>query len=115
MLRGGSISLPGLAYAHLVQKLPKRICLPLWNRKSKHWHYMLRENICGGPSIIFKRYAEKGITKIRNGDKFVQKIFGMDANALYLCCIMENMPTGAMAEWKKRKRWVISSRISNKY
>ena len=101
MLKGGSISLPGLAYTHLVQTLPKRICLPLWNRKTKHWHYTLRENICGGPSIIFKRYAEKGITKIRNGDKIVQKIFGMDANALYLSCIMENMPTGAMAEWKK--------------
>ena len=101
MLKGGCISLPGLAYAHLVQTLPKRVSLPLWNKTTKHWHYTLRENICGGPSIIFKRYAEKGITKIRNGNKFVQKIFGMDANALYLSCIMENMPTGITAEWKK--------------
>ena len=101
MLKGGYISLPGLAYAHLVQTLPNKICLPLWNKATKDWHYTLRKNICGGPSIIFKRYAEKGVTKIRNGDKLVQKFFGMDANALYLSCLMENMPTGPMFQWKK--------------
>ena len=101
MLKGGCISLPGLAYIHLVQTLPKRVSLPLWNKATKHWHYTLRDNICGGPSIIFKRYAEKGITKIRNGEKLVEKIYGMDANALYLSCLMENMPTGPMAEWIK--------------
>ena len=101
MLKGGCISLPGLAYTHLVKSIPKRICLPLWNKATKHWHYTLRNNICGGPSIIFKRYAEKGVTKIRNGNKFVQKIFGMDANALYLSCLMEAMPTGPMIQWEK--------------
>ena len=112
MLKGGCISLPGLAYTHLVQTLPKRVSLPLWNKATKHWHYTLRDNICGGPSIIFKRYAEKGITKIRNGEKFVQKIFGMDANALYLSCIMENMPTGAMAEWKKGEDGLFRRRVA---
>ena len=45
MLKGGCISLPGLAYTHLVQTLPKRVSLPLWNKATKHWHYTLRKNI----------------------------------------------------------------------
>ena len=112
MLKGGCISLPGLAYAHLVKTLPKRISLPLWNNKTKQWHYKLRENICGGPSIIFCRYHEKGKTKIRRVGKTCQKIFGMDANALYLSCLMENMPTFPMAEWVKNDDGTFSRQLA---
>ena len=48
---------------YLVHTLPNRVSLPQWNMAAKHWHYRLRDNICGGASIIFKLYAEKRITK----------------------------------------------------
>ena len=48
----------------------------------------------GGPSIIFHRYHEKGVTTLRepNG-KTAAKLVGFDANALYLWRLMQEMPT----------------------
>lgn len=49
----------------------------------------------GGPSIIFHRFHERLKTYIRgNTDKPCMKIFGVDANCLYLGCLMMGMPTG---------------------
>lgn len=49
----------------------------------------VRKNLVGGPSIVFHRYHEKDVTKIRAveyGDnaKTCAKILGVDAIALYL-------------------------------
>lgn len=51
----------------------------------KDIYYKMKDNIVGGPSIIFTRYAKANETKIRGG-KLVKKIIGYDANALYLWC-----------------------------
>ena len=53
----------------------------------------------GGPSIIFHQYHEAGKTKLRHhlyGEvaKTCQSVVGYDANALYLWCLMQEMPTG---------------------
>ena len=60
----------------------------------------MKDNIVGGPSIIFNRYHETGKTKIRRSDygddaKTCESCVGFDANALYLWAIMQPMPTGA--------------------
>ena len=56
---------------------------------------MFKENIVGGPSIIFNLYHEAGKTFIRNNpNKPCQKIIGYDANALYLSAIGQNFPAG---------------------
>ena len=56
---------------------------------------MFKQNILGGPSIIFNQYHETGKTLIRNNpNKPCQKIIGYDANALYLWAIGQNFPAG---------------------
>ena len=59
----------------------------------------IKEGIVRGPSIIFSHDHEKDETRIRGvvyGDdaKTCEKILGMDANALYLYCMSQPMPTG---------------------
>ena len=52
----------------------------------------------GGPSIVFKRHHETGVTKIRphrvKKPKACAKIVGYDANALYLSAMAREMPSG---------------------
>ena len=86
------------------------------DEENKQVYNLMKENIVGGPSIVFHRYHEKDVTKIqrvhyridnntwyydgqpgsgcpadqRSSDDFgkiVKKILGFDANALYLWCI----------------------------
>ena len=66
--------------------------------KNKKVFYKIKNNIVGGPSIVYHRYHEKGKTNIdrvhynketkqwyyNNDGKAVEKIVGYDANALYL-------------------------------
>ena len=42
----------------------------------------MRNNIVGGPSIIFHRHHESGVTRIRDGDKVCKEVLGFDASAL---------------------------------
>ena len=52
----------------------------------------------GGPSIVFCRYAEAGISKIRSHisseAKTCRAVLGFDANSLYLFCSGQEMPCG---------------------
>ena len=53
----------------------------------------------GGPSIVFCRYAEKEVTKIRphiygEDAKTCESVVGFDANSLYLYCLGDEMPCG---------------------
>jgi hypothetical protein len=70
------------------------------------------DNIVGGPSIVFHRYHEAGVTKIKRAvyerdgilqkwnigqeGNLVQQIIGYDANALYLWCMSQEMPCGQL-------------------
>lgn len=56
---------------------------------------LMRNNIAGGPAIIFNRYAKRDETSIRGG-KLCKKVIGYDANALYLWCIGNVMPCGRL-------------------
>ena len=58
-----------------------------------------QDNIVSGPAIIFHRYHEKDIAKIR-GEETCRSIVGYDVNALYLWALMQDMPTG----WYTRRR-----------
>ena len=86
-----AISLPGLAYKMLMN-CPKAN-FSLFEEEHKHLYYLLKNNIRGGPSIIFNRHQEVDKTCIRNG-KLCKNIIGFDANALYLWAIMQKMPVG---------------------
>ena len=61
---------------------------------------MLTTGMIGGPSIVFCRYAEAGVSKIRphiysRADaKICRSVQGLDANSLYLFCSGQEMPCG---------------------
>ena len=86
-----AISLPGLAYKMLMNC--PNANFSLFEEQDKHLYYMLKNNIRGGPSIIFNRYQEVDKTLIR-GNKICKNVIGFDANALYLWAIIQDMPVG---------------------
>ena len=94
------ISVPGLSLLYLFSNLPKDTFFTVFNNTNKDAHKLVKDNIVGSPAIIFHRYHEKGITKIRGGSELCRKIVGYDANALYLWALMQDMPTG----WYVRRR-----------
>ena len=90
-----AITLPGIA---------KRICLNfitdpnveihLFNQKQQDIYQLFKENIVGGPSIIYHRNQQANKSFIRNNpNKPCKSIVGYDANALYLHALSMNLPT----------------------
>lgn len=82
----------------------------LIDEANKEVFQKLRDNIVGGPSIVFHRYHEADKTTIQRpvydtetkqwelGKKgnLVKNVTGYDANALYLWCIGNEMPCGKL-------------------
>ena len=92
-----ALSLPGLSLRYAFQTTDAKF--KLFGNQDAYIHKLLRKNIVGGPSLVFHRYHEVDVTKIKAkefGDsaKPVQSILGLDANALYLWAFAEKMPTG---------------------
>ena len=94
------ISVPGLSLLHLFNDLPNDTYFIVFNRTNSDLHELVKDNIVGGPAIIFHRYHEKNVTRIRGGSEPCRSIVGYDANALYLWALMQDMPTG----WYTRRR-----------
>ena len=93
------ISVPGLTLLYMFNELPSNTFFTVFNQKNSDLHHLVKNNIVGGPAIIFHRYHEKDVTKIR-GEETCRSIVGYDANALYLWALMQDMPTG----WYTRRR-----------
>ena len=59
---------------------------------------MLTTGMIGGPSIVFCRYAEAGVSQIRShiyeDAKTCRAVLGLDTNSLYLFCSGQEMPCG---------------------
>ena len=89
-----AISVPGLTLKYLFNTLDPQSFFTLFKDKDRDLFYKMRNNIVGGPSIIFHRHHESGVTRIRDGDKMCKEVLGFDANALYLWSLMQKMPTG---------------------
>jgi hypothetical protein len=84
----------------------------LIDEKNKEVFYKMKNNIVGGPSIVYHRFHEVGKTKINrvhynqeaqkwyyNEDgKNVEKVVGFDANSLYLYCLEQDQLCGKL-EW----------------
>ena len=105
------IGVPGLTLRYLFKTMPSEdVYFSLFSEKQADLHSLLRDQLVGGPSIIFHRYHEKGVTKIRenenNEGKNVETLEGYDANALYLWAMMQNMPTGIPIVRKKTDNFV---------
>ena len=90
-----AITLPGIA---------KRICLNsitdpnveiyLFNQKQQDIYQLFKNNIVGGPSIIYHQNQQVQMSFIRNNpNKPCKSIVGYAANALYLHSLSVNLPT----------------------
>ena len=97
------ISVPGLTLRYLFNNDEANFTLV--NQKNADLHDLIKINNVGGPSIIFHRYHEANKTKIRENiyqedARPCETVVGYDANALYLWCIMQDMPTGTYVRRK---------------
>ena len=94
------ISLPGIAMKFEMSFLKEQgVFLSAFH--TAELYNVFRNNMVGGPAIIFKRYAEADKTLIRNNAARVcQNIIGYDANALYLWALAQPMPVGLYTHWQ---------------
>ena len=60
----------------------------------------IREDMVGGPSIVFTRKAVVEETLIRNSTNPCQTIVGIDASQLYPYSMCQPMPTGLYTRWE---------------
>ncbi len=87
-----AISIPGLSLKSLWSSKQPGVEFELFKDKEELYE-MYRDNLVGGPSIVFHHYHEKNKTLLRN-QKVCKKVFGFDANALYLWAIGQDMLCG---------------------
>ena len=78
------ISVPGLTLLYMFNDLPKKTYFMLFNEKNKD-HHLVKDHVVGGPSLVFHRYHEKGVTTLR------QKEYGEAARPCR--SIVGSMPT----------------------
>ena len=60
----------------------------------------IREDMVGGPSIVFKSKAVVDETFIRNSEIICKSIVGIDASQLYPYSMCQPMPTRLYRQWK---------------
>ena len=60
----------------------------------------IREDMTGGPSIVFTRKAVVDETYIRKSSNVCKSIVGIDASQLYPYSMCQDMPTGLYTRWE---------------
>ena len=60
----------------------------------------IRDDMVGGPSIVFTRKAVVGQTRIRSPSNTWKSIVGIDASQLYPYAMCQPMPTGLYTRWE---------------
>ena len=63
-------------------------------------HDKIREDMTGGPSIVFTRKAVVDQTYIRNSEINCKSIVDIDASQLYPFSMCQEMPTGLYTRWE---------------
>ena len=59
----------------------------------------IREDMTGGPSIVFTRNAVANETFVRKSSNLCKSISGIDASQLYPYFMCQDMPTGLYTRW----------------
>ena len=93
------ISVPGLTLKYLFETLSTKVYFTLFNETNKDLYRLLKDSVTGGVSLVFHRFHEKDVTRLRELDygtaaRTCRSIVGFDANALYLWALSQDMPTG---------------------
>ena len=110
-----AISAPGIARKLVFREAHKQKCyFPILDRFKTDLFHTIQSNLIGGAGIIFHRYNDKDKSFIRgNPEKPCEKILGLDANALYLYCLAQDMPVKNFVRHKAEngfcpeKKWKI--------
>ena len=91
-----AVSIPGVSLHYLLRGCVERGA-DLYS-PGKEAYEILKEAVVGGPCLVFTRYHEVGITKIRSHriaePRLCKNIVGYDTNALYLSTMLRDMPCG---------------------
>ena len=60
----------------------------------------IREDMVGGPSIVFTRKAVVDETFIRKSSNLCKSVVGIDASQPYAYSMCQPMPTGLYTRWQ---------------
>ena len=68
----------------------------LFNEQNREWDDRFRDNIVGGPSVIYSFHHKAGQTRLRDPvkGKLCRSVLGLDATALYASRIRKPLPHG---------------------
>ena len=68
----------------------------LFNESNRDWEDRFRNNIVGGPSVIYSFHHKAGETRLRDpvNGKLCRSVLGLDATALYASRIRKPLPAG---------------------
>ena len=105
-----TISVPGATRKMMFQSKDSNFAL--FDQTNEDLYRKIKQNICGGPSIVFTRSMSVG-QKLKDSQETCAKIFGFDANALYPYCLRQDMPCGSFA--RRREEQGYKPVIQNKY
>ena len=108
-----AVGTPGIAMRFLFSSMKQGDFFSLVNEREKDMHQMMRDQIVGGASLVFTRYHEKDVTKIRYTENTTSCVLGFDCNALYLSAIMGPMPTHNPIRREKKNGF--KPRVTDKY
>ena len=98
------VRVPGLSLLYLLNEFSSNTFFTVFNQTNIDLHLLVRDNIVGGPFIIFHRYHEKDVTKLR-GEETCISIVGYDGNALYMWALMQEMPTGCYTRRREERQF----------
>ena len=104
-----SVSLPGLTQRYIFRSLGEDY-FTSFSETHAHIYKDLKNGIVGGPSLVFNRYQEAGVTKIKNNE-LCERAIGYDANSLYLNCTGLEQCTGPYRLREKSKQFKKHSKI----
>ena len=89
-----AVSIPGVSMQYVLRS-PIDPGADLWS-PCKEAFDMVKAVVTSGPSLLFTRYHEVGVTEIRSHQeenaKVCQRILGYDDSALYLPTLLQDMP-----------------------
>ena len=108
-----AVSLPKLTQKQIFRPL-KEDYFTTFSEKHGYIYKELRKGIIGGPSIVFTRWMEKGVTKVRGGE-LCQKIEGYDCNSLYLWAMGQPQCTGPYCLREKSKNFKKHDKKDNSF
>jgi len=95
-----AVTCPGLSLRVLFDSVDDKMAsIFTFNERDKDLHSLVKGKMDGGPSIIFTRYMEKGVSRINEhlfheNAKQCKGLEGWDANSLYLSIFGQDQLTG---------------------